>query len=337
MMISPSRWVAGALALSLAGTWRWSCRNCVAPSCVALLLACAAGATEAQASTFPDTLTFSTVATAGDNNKVGGPTAEANSVSQSLSIPSHIQTSGGMASVVGTPSPNLLIRGRVEASSHVETDAAPGNERAGLAPPVAYGEARLLYDVFLGDEQQLPLAWRFSPFSVPIAADAVGFTTAFDGVAGVELRVEYVSRFTGSANVFFDGGGFSTTGTVIPQVFHVEAFLTPQFTFLGVEMGVSAEATLDLAPNGGPWRSFARATLDPSFSFDQAAFDAEAAQLGLPTFPLDQYYSFQFSPGLAELGAQPVSEPPSFALVVTGLILLIAAAGFGRRSRTPAP
>jgi len=303
-----------------------------------MLLACAAGATEAQASTLSDTLTFSTVATAGDNSSVGGPTAEANSVSQSLSIPSHIQTSGAKASVAGTPFPTLLIRGVVTASSHVETDAPPGNERAGLAPPVAFGEARLLYDVSLSNMRELPLAWRFSPFSVPFAADAPGAQTAVNGVAAVELRVEYVSRFTGSANVFFDEGGLSTTAT--SQVFHVEAFLTPQFTFLGVEMSASAEATLNLAPNGGPWVSSAMASLDPSFSFDQAAFDVEAAQMGLPTFPLDQYYSFQFSPGLAELGAQPVSgipEPPSFALVVPGLILLIAAAGFGRRSRTPAP
>jgi hypothetical protein len=322
-------------------TWRWSCRNCVAPSCVALLLACAAGATAAQANPFD----FSTSATACDDDNIGTQVAQAHSVSHSIAtqdppIPSHTQTCDAKASVQGSPFPNSLIRGRVTAGGHVETDAAPGLGRNGLALPVANAEARLSYVVDLGSSQQLPLAWRFSPFQVPLVVDAPGSETEVNGFAGVELRVKYVSRFTGSTNLFFDEGATSTGTT--SQMFHVEAFLTPQFTFLGVDMFAGAGADLAIAPNAGPWVSDAVATLDPSFSFDQAAFDVEAAQMGLPTFPLDQYFSFQFSPGLDELGAPPVDggtpgttipEPPTFALVVPGLILLIAVKARPKRDR----
>lgn len=54
---------------------------------------------------------------------------------------------------------------------------------------------------------------------------------------------------------------------------------------------------------------------DPLFTFDQAAFDA---QMGANTFPLSQYFSFQYSPNLTT----PTPEPSSLALLLGGLLVI---------------
>jgi len=54
---------------------------------------------------------------------------------------------------------------------------------------------------------------------------------------------------------------------------------------------------------------------DPEFTFDQAAFDLSQ---GANTFPLEDYYSFQYSPGI-------VPEPGSIALLSVGLVALALA------------
>src|SRR5262249_13935606 len=77
---------------------------------------------------------------------------------------------------------------------------------------------------------------------------------------------------------------------------------------------------------GDSLRSSARA--DPIFAFDQAAFDEQATASGFPTFPLDQFFSFEFSPDLFDLPSlvpvprQPVAEPASVLLLAAGFLLL---------------
>lgn len=62
------------------------------------------------------------------------------------------------------------------------------------------------------------------------------------------------------------------------------------------------------------------AAADPSFSFDQAAFDAS---MGASTFSLERYYRFEYSPGVTA-----VPEPGTGWLMATALLAL---AGWRRR------
>jgi len=58
------------------------------------------------------------------------------------------------------------------------------------------------------------------------------------------------------------------------------------------------------------------AQVDPTFEFDQAAFDQEMAQLGEPTFNLSDYFSFSFSPNI------PMTTPEPSSLVLSGSALV---------------
>jgi hypothetical protein len=62
------------------------------------------------------------------------------------------------------------------------------------------------------------------------------------------------------------------------------------------------------------------AFVDPSFTFDQGAFDA---QMGGDTFALSDYYKIELSPNL-------VPEPESVLLMGLGIAMLV---GLSRRSR----
>jgi hypothetical protein len=66
-----------------------------------------------------------------------------------------------------------------------------------------------------------------------------------------------------------------------------------------------------------------QAVADPTFTFDQATFDAE---MGSNTFPLADYYSFEFSPNLTATPPPSVPEPSSLLLLGTGLLALIGLA-----------
>jgi hypothetical protein len=67
-----------------------------------------------------------------------------------------------------------------------------------------------------------------------------------------------------------------------------------------------------------------QAIADPVFTFDQATFNAE---MGASTFPLDEYYDFEYSPNLAPA---PTPEPSTLILLGTGLLGL---ANVARRKR----
>jgi hypothetical protein len=69
---------------------------------------------------------------------------------------------------------------------------------------------------------------------------------------------------------------------------------------------------------------------DPVFTLDQAAFDAESAALGLPTFSLNDFFTLVYSPNLELTTAIP--EPPAAFSLLAGLLALLAPAGVKRRS-----
>jgi hypothetical protein len=97
--------------------------------------------------------------------------------------------------------------------------------------------------------------------------------------------------------------------------------------------------------------------VDPFIAFDQQSFDAAAAQLGVPSIPLDQFFTLDFSSNLSQLPSIPsnlgqdlgvnidqllgnsstsvVAEPSALALLLTGLGILAAVERRARASRAP--
>jgi hypothetical protein len=119
-----------------------------------------------------------------------------------------------------------------------------------------------------------------------------------------------VDKLTGNATFVASVGRVISPGDPEVQTYPYSLNFIPLTDEIQVKLDAYAEA--DTASTFGHLNASALVTVDPTFEFDQAAFDAEAAQFGFQTFPLDQYFSFEFSPGLDQLG---VPEPPSLVLM----------------------
>ena len=110
-------------------------------------------------------------------------------------------------------------------------------------------------------------------------------------------------------------------GDIVSQKvnFQDEIFVTPgipYFVHLSIGCGASS---------GTVGSSRCESEADPMFAFDQEAFDAISAEQGLPSFRLDDYYEFQFSPnmtGPSEPGPNPlpVSKPGTLSLLALSLL-----------------
>jgi hypothetical protein len=185
----------------------------------------------------------------------------------------------------------------------------------------AAGSAQLEFFALIKQTQPFPLSLFGPPTFVPITisgllrADASGSGSSIASVDVTEgpfvsLGGEYVAR-SNDVNIRLD----------ISNNFRTMSFsVNRDFTF-----GDLLRTTIfaDSAGTGSPFSGGSDfdgdATADPTFSFDQSAFDAYAAQQGFPTFPLDQYLEFEFSPDLYGLG---VPEPSSALLMLAASVPL---------------
>lgn len=101
----------------------------------------------------------------------------------------------------------------------------------------------------------------------------------------------------------------------------------PEFDLTpGNVYSVSVIAACSAAGDPG---AYCQAVADPLFQFDQAAFDAELAKQGLPSFSLSEYYSFAYSPNLIPAPA-PTPEPSSLSLLLAGFFIMGTMALRGR-------
>ena len=80
----------------------------------------------------------------------------------------------------------------------------------------------------------------------------------------------------------------------------------------------------DCQGNSGTLGTFScNARADPTFTFDQEAFDAINAAQGLPSFHLADFFEFQFSPNVnVPPEPSPTPEPGTLALLLIGVTLL---------------
>jgi hypothetical protein len=135
------------------------------------------------------------------------------------------------------------------------------------------------------------------------------YTAVVEGLSGVFFITKSVATSTGppiaSDDVIFE---FTIDQSSLPRDFTIS---------------LSCNASVSAFSLGGT--SDAEAMADPVFTFDQARFDQLAAQQGLSSFPLDQYFGFDFSPGI-------VPEPPAAALALCAAAMLFVLP-HGRRNR----
>jgi hypothetical protein len=156
------------------------------------------------------------------------------------------------------------------------------------------------------------------------------FTVSYAGQARLDGTVQGGS--TGSARVAFaqlGGGTLFDEGVSVSASRRFDQFSgMQQFSVFpgasgalpGYRVFVTAGVSLQVGGNGSVQ---GEAIADPSFAFDQVAFDQYMAAVGLPTFALDEYWTFTYSPGY-----YPVPEPARLGLASLALCVLV-----GLRSR----
>jgi len=165
------------------------------------------------------------------------------------------------------------------------------------------------------------------------------------GAAPALIPIRLSARGAGYAEASNDRSLVTTIGTV-----DMYGWQLPTSTEFGFEYRNVTDGRQDWSFNGSvplamyPWREYSvivnsacssvslgyaagstggcSSWVDPSFAFDQAAFDQ---QMGNGSFALADYYQFAFSPNV------PVPEPEAYALMLAGLGLV----GFAARRRKP--
>lgn len=223
------------------------------------------------------------------------------------------------AQALGPTAPGTITLGKVTVSV---SGAASGS--TGYAWAAANADLRLYFAPALRGTAP------FSPPSIPIDVTVAG--------SGEALGVAY-TRYYGSSMVFAALPGppllmldqWSSFGTYPPAFSDTSTIQVSAGTIYYIDLHAGAYGcTGNGAGYAGPgplaYGSFrVSATVDPTLAFDQAAFDLEAASLGMTSFTLSDYYSFDVSPNVTSI---PV--PGTILLMGSGLLGLV---GFGWHRR----
>ncbi len=136
---------------------------------------------------------------------------------------------------------------------------------------------------------------------------------AFPAISSVPVQVNILQDLSGS------GGVITQLDDEIFRLASLSGHLSRDLTYTKY-FNLDQIATIKLSANAtavdnygiGPARpTSSQALADPLFVFDQATFDAT---MGPNTFPLTDYFSFEYSPG-----AELVPEPSSIALGLAGV------------------
>lgn len=197
----------------------------------------------------------------------------------------------------------------------VATAAASATSPFGAAPTaIANAYATVIYFLHLQTTNATGLVWQ--PAQIPVLFHALGEAS---GSANAEVRLTNLST---GASLFYD----RATGLKLPNP-------SPGFDrTLDFSVAPTDYLRVNLYANAGAYDDtdfsttdaiFSQAIADPTFDFDQVAFDQYAASLGQQTFNLGDFYAFEFSPTVVP---NVVPEPAS------GLLLLFGAAFCLRRS-----
>jgi hypothetical protein len=185
----------------------------------------------------------------------------------------------------------------------------PSSEFSGTFSGTAY----IGYDVALEElvGPPPPEAVSTIPVDVTLTAESGGTGVTFASIYG-----------------YFVGGGYDVT--LLPNAPTILQFV-PGTEYLASQYASCSTYTIY---NGDPSSEYAEcsALADPAFQFDQAAFDAEMAAQGLPSFSLSEYYSFVYSPNLIP-APTPTPEPSSLSLLLGGFFVMGLMALRGRFTR----
>ena len=183
----------------------------------------------------------------------------------------------------------------------------------------ARANAVIAYFVQVARREDAGLVWQ--PALVPVQFSARAETSG-NASAAVTLHE------LGPRGLLFSDSASSFPGATRHAFDRSIALDLAPDTLLQVTLVASAYATV--TSFSGPTSSFGRALADPTFTFDQRAFDLYALSIGQPAFVLDDHYRFEFSPTIE---ATPVSTVPAPSVLPLAMVLLLAFCRGRRRSQ----